>query len=272
MRFPLFAAATAAVLLGFGNDARAATDPTAELQRYVAETEAAKSSLLKEEYTFELDGEPEPVSVITWKNLDYPQKMSVYFPGEHGATVHEYYYKDPQTAPVLVYLLESITTESVDGADKSTRANQFYFRDGQLIRWTGADRDSFPRTPEDVQAKGREILDLSSRLVAKFAEANHLDDKPTPLGPSSETTGVFGGIEEGDYTYLSLSVAGEGGAADEVSFMVREVDDSVERLLDAPEQYLGKTITVVAQPFEEYLESAGGRVEIVKVLSVKLPQ
>ena len=170
MRFPLFAAAATAVLLGFGNDARAATDPTAELQRYVAETEAAKSSLLKEEYTFELDGEPEPVSVITWKNLDYPRKMSVYFPGEHGATVHEYYYKDPQTAPVLVYLLESITTESVDGADKSTRANQFYFRDGQLIRWTGADRDSFPRTPEDVQAVAHDVL--RHRILLSFeAEA-----------------------------------------------------------------------------------------------------
>lgn len=74
--------------------------------------------------------------------------------------------------------------------------------------------------------------------------------------------GTFGGIEQGDYFYLLVNISDE----ESISIMVLDTDEFYNNIEAAPEEFEGKKIRVYYQDTTQYLEAAGGDVEISKYL------
>lgn len=254
----------AALMLG---GAAAASDPTAEHKRVYAEVNDNLAGMEKHHFEMELPGAPVPADVTAWNDDGVVRKLSIVYPGDHGDTVEDYYYEGAEGAGELVFVYQRIDTAAIDGSNASSRENRYYFRDSHLFLWLDNDHrkvspssDEFARTEQDLLA--------ASDAAMGGAMPPEPTGGPTPSGSANaeELTGVFTGLEEGDYTYLKLKVGGE-----ERSFMILDTDDSIEALIADPGAYEGKKISITWQTTEQDIPEAGGKTEVDQLLSVSLP-
>lgn len=263
MRMSAFATLVAAALLIPALDAGAAPDPTAEHRRVHTEINDSLGEMTRQAFSVDFPGAPVPAEAIVWTENGLPRKVQVTYPGDHGRTGEAYYLKPVGNGVQLLFVYAAVTTQAVDGSNSTLREYRYYFRDGEMFRWLDENKQPVPQNSDEFKAKESELLDTLSTV---------LESRPDSGGAQAgnrveETTGTFAGIEQGDYSYLQLKVGGE-----EQSFMILATDDAIERLLDAPNKYMGKRITVVWQTAMENIPEAGGRIEVTKVLSVKLPR
>lgn len=264
------AMALAVALLVPAATATAAPDPYDEAKRVYEEIKEELPGLYKDTFEFNLPDAPVPPEVSAWVDKGFPRKISITYPGDHGATVEEYYYALAGGELELVLAYQSITTEAVDGSNSTTRDHLFYFDDGRMLRWVDENDERVSPTSADFTSKEEELLATSDRVLAQMAGT--LDDGGSGSGsgggaePVEEATGIFDGFEQGDYLYLHLSSNGE-----QSSFMILRTDGALEKLINNPEKYIGKRITVLWQNAVENIPEAGGPTEVTKAVSVKLP-
>lgn len=261
------AAALFVLALGIGG-ATAASDSTAEQKRVYAEVNDNLGGMQKLRAEVELPGAPVAAGVTTWSDDGVVRKISIIYPGDHGDTVEDYYYGGSEDGGELMFVFQRIETRAIDGSHASARENRYYFRDGHLFLWLDDKRhqvspssDAFSRAEEDLTAASDAVLDT---VVAPEPTSG---STPTVPDDAEELTGTFDGIEQGDYAYLKLEVDGE-----ERSFIILETDAAIDKLIDDPDSYMGEEITVVWQAGEEDLPEAGGKVEVEKLLTVRLPE
>lgn len=265
MRIPVFATLVVASLLIPVTDAGASSDPTAEHKRVYAQINDGLGRMTKQTFELDFPGAPVPPQATVWAENGLPRKVQVLYPGDHGSADEAYYLKPVGDGVQLLFVYASVTTQAVDGGNSTLREHRHYFRDGRMFRWLDESKTPVPQDSGEFKAKEQELLDTLSTAL-EFRPLPNSGDKPA-ASPIKETAGTFVGFEEGDYTYLHLRVGGE-----EHSFMVLQTDDALERLLNAPERYRGKKITVTWQSTMENIPEAGGRIEVTKVLSVTLPK
>ncbi|MGC2857479.1 hypothetical protein ACM64Y_18565 [Novispirillum sp. DQ9] len=265
MRFPLFAPLVAAGLLMAGAGAPIATATAADTRTVQAAIDDALPAMTRKVFAMDVPGAEVPPEVTAWLQDGLPRKIRVEHLTSHGPIVEEFYYGPGEDLPKLLFATRAITTETADGKTHGTVRHRFTVEDGVLIRWRDGSGQSVPRNSEEFRARAAELFEDSSRVLAALQDAGGASGGPVPEpGPVEETTGVFAGIEFGDYAYLLLTVGGE-----DLSFMMLRPDDTLERLLDSPDRYVGRTITVVWQTVTETLPEAGGPVEVTMALSVK---
>jgi hypothetical protein len=77
--------------------------------------------------------------------------------------------------------------------------------------------------------------------------------------------GTFVRIDEGDYFHWVIkSTEGE-----ERSFFILKPDASVDKVVEAPENYVGKKCRITWKASKEEIPEAGGKIDIEQVLSVQ---
>jgi hypothetical protein len=89
------------------------------------------------------------------------RKLTAQFYGESGKALEEYYFWDGQ----LFFILrtESRYTKPLSGIVKKKTEERFYFDDGRLIQWLGADKKPMAIGSE-AQERGRELLTQAAKF------------------------------------------------------------------------------------------------------------
>ncbi len=261
------AAALLLVALGIGG-ASAASDPTAEHKRVYAEVNDNLAGMEKQAFELDMPGAPVPAEVTAWSDDGDVRKLRVVYPGDHGDTTDEFYFEANDAGGQLLFVYESVVTQAIDGSNASTSENRYYFDGGRLFLWLDGDRrkvtpgsDAFVRAEQD-------LIETSDAALAELSgKGGSSGQGAAPVaGDAQQLTGVFTGLEVGDYTYLKLDAGGE-----ERSFMILDTDDAIEALLADPSAYEGRKLTITWQTSEQDIPEAGGKIEVDQLLSVSLP-
>lgn len=91
-----------------------------------------------------------------------------------------------------------------------------------------------------------------STLAEKAAKAKTLE-------------GTFARIDEGDYFHWVMKTPG----GEERSFFIIKPDASVDKVVEAPETYVGKKCRITWQAGKQDIPEAGGKIDIEQILSVE---
>ena len=91
------------------------------------------------------------------------EKVSALFMGEMGKAVEEYYFWNSEL--IFMFRVESRYTEMFSGVVKSKKEERFYFADGKLIQWLGADKKPRPMDAE-AEKRGGELIASAKRYSA----------------------------------------------------------------------------------------------------------
>ena len=106
-----------------------------------------------------------------------------------------------------------------------------------------------------------DLLGLEEQGLAAFG-----DDvaKVVKVMKEGATTGVFQGVEQGDYVYLQVSDGGK-----EVSYLVLQAAGLLSEVTDNPEPYRGKTLKFFWQEALVHIPEAGGDQEMTICVKVE---
>ena len=107
----------------------------------------------------------------------------------------------------------------------------------------------------------RSLILFTLTLLVSSASL-YASDKVLSEGRSS---GKFMGMEQGDYTYLIVKT---GGGRE--SFLVLQPDARLEKLLENPDRFVGKNVTVTWEERQVKLPEAGGKVRIKVAVRAEL--
>ncbi len=91
-----------------------------------------------------------------------------------------------------------------------------------------------------------------------------LAEKPS-AAPTNVSTGVFAGIEQGDYFYLKLKPS----SGEEESFMILDDGNGLKAFVDKPKKFMGKKIRVEWQEREVEIPEAGGKIQTKVAVGAK---
>lgn len=81
----------------------------------------------------------------------------------------------------------------------------------------------------------------------------------------SKLTGIFLGIEEGDYAHWQMRT----DKGEERSFFILKPDASVEKVTAKPTAFKGRKCRVTWKKSKENIPEAGGKIELEQILSVE---
>jgi hypothetical protein len=95
------------------------------------------------------------------------EKLSATFFGETGKALVEYYFWENQL--IFVLRVESHYTKPMSGVVKIKTEERFYFADGKLIQWLGADKKPRPMDAE-AEKRGHEFLAGAKKYSAMATE------------------------------------------------------------------------------------------------------
>ena len=171
--------------------------------------------------------------------------------GDDGGGFEEYYLENERPLFVFSTYEKGVTSERVE--------NRLYFKDGSIFKWLTTDKAVGALHSEDHQSETERLNANCAAFVAA------LTGKSVPAATSKVTTGVFLGIEEGDYFHWMMRSAG----GEETSFFILHPDEAVERVLDDPDAFVGRTCKVTWKTSKQNIPEAGGAMELDQILSVE---
>jgi hypothetical protein len=230
-----------------------AQDDTATHRKVYAEIEAAEGKMKQVKATTEVDGLE--FELKGWREGKELRKIVARVPGEDGDGSEAYYFKGGE----LLFVFRQYAAAAEDGKKGAQVEDRFYLKDGALIKWLGSDKKAVSPGSEDFKLEGQRLEELSAAFVAA------LDEKPVAAA-AVEMTGVFLGIEEGDYAHWRMK-DGKGG---EVSFFILKPEASVEAVLENPEKFVGKRCRVTWKKSMESVPVAGAAsAEAVREMEVE---
>lgn len=91
-------------------------------------------------------------------------------------------------------------------------------------------------------------------------------DKGAAAAKKAKTLeGTFLGIEQGDYFHWKMKTAD----GEERSFFILKPDESVDKMVDKPEGFVGKKCRITWKTSTENIPEAGGKMEVEQILSVE---
>lgn len=228
-----------------------AQDDTAPHRKVYAEIQESVAKMKETVVTTEVDGLE--FQLQGWSDDGGLRKIVARVPGEDGDGSEEYYLKDG--VPMFVFRHYAAAAE--DGKKGAQVEDRFYLKDGVLFKWLGSDKQPVSPKAEDFKFEGERLAELGKVFVAAF------DKKPVAV--AADVTGVFLGIEEGDYAHWRMKDA----KGNEVSFFILRPEASVEAVLENPEKFVGKACQVTWKKSMEDIPEAGGEMEIEQIIGVK---
>lgn len=198
-----------------------------------------------------VDGRDGEVKLTGWLDGGDVRKITA-SPGIMGAGFDEIYLENGQ--PVFVFM----SYKSESGAKVEDRI--YLDGDGVIVKWLSTDKTFVPHST-DTDAIGERLAhDVPGFLAALGGRSGG-----GGAGEGGNTTaGVFTGIEQGDYSHWKMRTAG----GEEVSFFILRTDDAIERVLNDPQEYEGRSCRVTWERRTENLPEAGGEMEIEVLTSV----
>jgi len=91
------------------------------------------------------------------------------------------------------------------------------------------------------------------------------DKGAAPAKKAKTLEGTFVGIEQGDYFHWNMKTAD----GEERSFFILKPDESVNKMVDKPEAFVGKKCRITWKTSTENIPEAGGKMEVEQILSVE---
>jgi len=229
-----------------------AQEDTAHHRAVYAKVNAAEKSLEKvsgktrfDDTSFDLTG---------WLESGKPSKIVAKSPD--GATT-EFYLEDG--APLFVF--SSYRRAGEDGKPGQPIEERLYFKDGEIFKWLTTEKPAPVFHAEDYAATGELLANQCKAFAAALTKKSGA--KPAAAGTTLE--GTFTGIEQGDYAHWNIRTKD----GKERSFFILKPDASVEKALDDPKKFVGKSCRVTWKKSTEEVPEAGGKMEIEQILSVE---
>jgi len=239
--------------LAFHGAVKAQAD-TARQREVYAEINAAAGKMKQVQAIAEVDGLG--FELKAWREGQELRKIVARVPGEDGNGSEEYYFKGGQ----LLFVFRQYEAAAEDGKKGEQVEDRFYLNGGSLFKWLGSDKNTVPPEAEDFKLEAQRLKVLSAAFVKALAE------KPVAVAAGEvEVTGVFLGIEEGDYAHWRM----KNGKGEEVSFFILQPEPSVEAVLENPEHFVGKRCRVTWKKSMETIPEAGGKMEVEQIFGVK---
>jgi hypothetical protein len=197
-------------------------------------------------------------TLTAWKDGEHIRRIDAKVPGEDGDGEEEYYLEDGKMLFAFRYYM-AMSAEA--DAKPVTVEDRFYFNDGTMFKWIGTDKKLIPKEDEAFTIEAERLTtNLASFLVA-------LGEGKAAMGKVTALKGTFKGIEQGDYGHWNM--VDEQGK--EHSFFIMQPDESIDKVLEKPEAYVGKACVVQWKKSMENIPEAGGEMAIEQVLSVEWP-
>lgn len=235
-------------LAGFVN----AQEDTAMHRKVYSEIQEGADKMKQEKATAEIDGLE--FELNGWRQDGKLRKIVARVPGEDGDGSEEYYFNDGN----LLFVFRQYAAAAEDGKKGAQVEDRFYLKGGALFKWLGYDKQPVPIEDETFKLEGERLAELSTAFVAAF------DKKPAPA-VAAEMTGVFLGIEEGDYSHWRM----KNEKGEEISLFILKPEPSVEAVMDKPDGFVGKPCKVTWKKSMETIPEAGGKIEVEQVFGVK---
>lgn len=221
----------------------------AEINGLEKSLKQSKATCKDDELVFELQG---------WSDGKELRKIVASTPGEDGAGSDEYYLENGK--PLFVFSHYTISSAADSKAPKKVE-NRFYFKDGKLFKWLKDEKATVDPKDPDFTAEAERLTGNFNHFVEALGGKA---DKQVAAA-AKVATGTFIGVEEGDYAHwLMKSDKGE-----ELSFFILSGDASVDKVLEKPKSYIGKKCRVQLKTSMEEVPEAGGKMEVMQVLSVE---
>ena len=178
---------------------------------------------------------------------------------ETGA-VDEYYLEGDKTT-----FLFSTWTKVDDAGKRGAKVEErLYFKDGEVFKWLTTEKPAPVLHSEDYQATSESAREYAAAFVEAIKEAASKSGGKAQA-PGKVTEGTFTGIEQGDYFHWNMKTK----SGEEVSYFIMRPDDSVEKVTENPDNYVGKKCRVTWKKSKENIPEEGGKIEIEQILSVE---
>lgn len=172
-----------------------------------------------------------------------------------GGSLTEFYLQEGE--PLFVY--RTWNQGSKDGKKATKVTERLYFKDGAVFKWLTDEQPQPVLHGEDYEATTGQLCSQ----VKAFAAALR---NPAPAAPAGLVVeGVFKGLEEGDYAHWKMRTRD----GREVSYFVLKPDAAVEKVLEKPDSFIGKSCKVTLKKGMEEIQEGGGKMEIEQVVSVE---
>jgi len=236
-----------------------------ETNKKLGSFKTVKATHKDDELVFELKG---------WMDGAAVRKIAAAVPGEDGDGMEEYYLENGS----LLFAWRQYHTADPDTGKAGARVeDRFYFKDGKLVKWLGADKKPVPADSQDFAAEAERLTSNCRNFLAAFNAKAGAAEKPAgtgkekagaekpKAGAAKTTEGTFLGIEEGDYFHWQMRTAGGG----EVSYFILKADASVDKVLEKPDAFKGKKCRVTWKESTETIPEAGGKMKVQQILSVE---
>ncbi len=201
------------------------------------------------------DGELE-FQLESWWDNDAVRRIDSRVAGEDGDGNEEYYIEDGKLLFAFRYYRAMSAEEGAKGVLVEDR---FYFNDGQMFKWIGTDKKLVSKEDEIFQVEAERL----TTNLASFLSA--LEREMSPATAVTQTSGMFQGIEQGDYGHWNMEDSN--GNAD--SFFILQPDETLDEVLANPEVFVGRKCTVKWKTSKENIPEAGGILEVKQILSVE---
>lgn len=179
---------------------------------------------------------------------------------DEGSGPVEYYLEDEK--PLFVYSTWYKMTDS--GKKGALVEERLYFKDGEVFKWLTTEKPAPVFHGEDYQATTEMLTTNCAAFVAALKKAGGKASGKAQAA-AKVTEGTFTGIEEGDYFHWNMKTK----SGEEVSYFMLRPDDSVEKVSENPEKFVGKKCRVTWKKSTENIPEAGGKMEIEQILSVE---
>lgn len=184
------------------------------------------------------------------------RKIEVEVLGEHGTGYHEYYLENG--LPLFVYTLTK--TQDFRGKVTDRYEDRYYFRNGVMFKWLDFEKKAVNPASVQFQQEGQ----FYSQNAQKFIRS--LTSKPAPKAPAGNvTTGVFTGIDEGDYFHWMMRPQG----GEIISFFILNTTPAIDAAIANPGQFLGRNCRVTWRNTSIESPGAGGNIDITEILGVQ---
>ncbi|MEP2777569.1 MAG: hypothetical protein ABJQ29_07450 [Luteolibacter sp.] len=227
---------------------------TTHHRKVYAEINANQANFAKSSANLEEDGVE--IQLKGFSQNGTLRKIEAEVLGEHGSSSQEYYLENG----LPLFIFTTSTNQDFNGKVTGRFEDRYYFRNGVMFKWLDSEKKSVDPSSGEFQQEGQ----FFAESTQKFIRA--LSAKPAPKAPAGNvTSGVFTGIDEGDYMHWMIRPQG----GEIISFFILNTTPEIEKVIHNPGQFLGKSCRVTWRNTVINSPNAGGNIDITELLGVQ---
>jgi hypothetical protein len=208
--------------------------------------------------TAEDETEHASVKLSGWADAGSLRKIMATVNGEHGTGSEEYYIEDGR--PLFVHTVYN-TEDPGTGKVAARVEDRYYFKGDAMIKWLSGKEEPFEPGSQDFKMIAESVHADALRYIAILGKKAGAE----PVVAAQYATGVFKGLEEGDYFHWQIT--GKDGT--DVSFFILKPDVAMQKVLDDPGAFIDRKCRVKYVTSEEDIPEAGGKMEITQITGIE---